>query len=41
LLKLEMDAATPKDPSKLSKDEKKKAAEQEKILDAEEQRRGR
>jgi hypothetical protein len=31
-IKLEIDAATPKDPSKLSKDEKAKAAEQEKIL---------
>jgi hypothetical protein len=31
-LKLETDAATPKDPSKLSADEKKKAAEQQKIL---------
>jgi hypothetical protein len=31
-LKLEMDAATPKDPSKLSADEKKKADEQQKVL---------
>jgi hypothetical protein len=31
-IKLELDAATPKDPSKLSKDEKAKAEEQEKIL---------
>jgi hypothetical protein len=31
-LKLEITAATPKDPSKLSKDEKAKAEEQEKIL---------
>ena len=31
-LKLEMDAATPKDPSKLSADEKKKADDQQKIL---------
>src|SRR3984957_7079808 len=31
-LKLETDAAPPKDPSKLSADEKKKAAEQQKIL---------
>jgi hypothetical protein len=31
-LKLEMDAATPKDPSKLSADEKKKADEQSKLL---------
>jgi hypothetical protein len=31
-IKLELDAATPKDPSKLSKDEKAKAAEQEKVL---------
>src|SRR5277367_339547 len=31
-LKLEMDAATPKDPKKLSPDEKKKAADQQKIL---------
>jgi hypothetical protein len=31
-IKLEIDAATPKDPSKLSKDEKAKAAEQQKIL---------
>jgi hypothetical protein len=31
-LKLEMDSASPKDPSKLTADEKKKAAEQEKIL---------
>jgi hypothetical protein len=31
-IKLEIDAATPKDPSKLSKDEKAKAEEQEKIL---------
>jgi hypothetical protein len=31
-LKLEINAATPKDPSKLSKDEKAKAEEQEKIL---------
>jgi hypothetical protein len=31
-LKLEMDAATPKDPSKLSPDEKKKADEQQKVL---------
>ena len=31
-LKLEMDAATPKDPKKLSADEKKKADDQQKIL---------
>lgn len=31
-IKLEIDAATPKDPSKLSKEEKAKAEEQEKIL---------
>jgi hypothetical protein len=31
-IKLELDAATPKDPTKLSADEKKKAEEQEKIL---------
>ena len=31
-LKLEIDAATPKDPSKLTKDEKAKADEQQKIL---------
>lgn len=31
-IKLEINAATPKDPSKLSKDEKAKAEEQEKIL---------
>jgi hypothetical protein len=31
-LKLEINAATPKDPSKLSKDERAKAEEQEKIL---------
>jgi hypothetical protein len=31
-LKLETDAATPKDPSKLTADEKKKAVEQQKIL---------
>lgn len=31
-IKLEIDSATPKDPSKLSKDEKAKAEEQEKIL---------
>ena len=31
-LKLEMDAATPKDPSKLSADEKKKADQQSKML---------
>jgi hypothetical protein len=31
-LKLEMDAASPKDPSKLSPDEKKKMDEQQKIL---------
>lgn len=31
-LKLELDAATPKDPTKLSKDEKQKADEQQKIL---------
>jgi hypothetical protein len=31
-LKLEMDAATPKDPAKLTPDEKKKADEQQKIL---------
>jgi hypothetical protein len=31
-LKLEMDAATPKDPSKLSADEKKKADQQSKLL---------
>ncbi len=31
-IKLEIDAATPKDPSKLSKDEKAKAEEQQKIL---------
>ena len=31
-LKLEMDAATPKDPSKLSADEKKKADQQSKVL---------
>ena len=31
-IKLEMDSATPKDPSKLSPDEKKKADEQLKIL---------
>ncbi len=31
-LKLEMDAAAPKDPKKLSADEKKKADEQQKIL---------
>jgi len=31
-LKLEMDAATPKDPKKLTPDEKKKADEQQKVL---------
>jgi hypothetical protein len=31
-LKLETDAATPKDPSKLTADEKKKADEQQKVL---------
>jgi hypothetical protein len=31
-LKLEMDAAAPKDPSKLTPDEKKKADDQQKIL---------
>jgi hypothetical protein len=31
-LKLEMDAATPKDPKKLTPDEKKKSDEQQKIL---------
>jgi hypothetical protein len=31
-LKLEMDSAAPKDPSKLTADEKKKADEQQKIL---------
>jgi hypothetical protein len=31
-LKLEIDAAAPKDPSKLSADEKKKADEQQKVL---------
>jgi hypothetical protein len=31
-LKLEMDAATPKDPTKLTPDEKKKADDQQKIL---------
>src|SRR3981189_2928899 len=31
-IKLEMDAATPKDPSKLSPDEKKKSDEQQKML---------
>jgi hypothetical protein len=31
-LKLETDTATPKDPSKLTADEKKQAAEQQKIL---------
>ena len=31
-LKLEMDAAVPKDPSKMSADEKKKAAEQQNVL---------
>jgi hypothetical protein len=31
-LKLEIDSATPKDPSKLTPDEKKKADEQQKIL---------
>jgi hypothetical protein len=31
-LKLEMDAATPKDPKKLTADEKKKADDQQKIL---------
>jgi len=31
-LKLEMDAAAPKDPKKLSADEKKKADEQQKVL---------
>jgi hypothetical protein len=31
-LKLEMEAATPKDPKKLSADEKKKADDQQKIL---------
>ena len=31
-LKLEMDAATPKDPKKLTPDEKKKADDQQKIL---------
>jgi hypothetical protein len=31
-IKLEMDAATPKDPKKLSADEKKKAEDQQKIL---------
>jgi hypothetical protein len=31
-LKLETDAATPKDPKKLSADEKKKADEQQKVL---------
>ncbi|HWX25903.1 MAG TPA: hypothetical protein VNZ53_00485 [Steroidobacteraceae bacterium] len=32
-LKLEMEAATPKDPKKLSADEKKKANDQQKILE--------
>ena len=40
-IKLEIDAATPKDPSKLSADEKKKADEQAEDLDPEEQCRGR
>jgi len=31
-LKLEMDAATPKDPKKLTPDEKKKADDQQKVL---------
>jgi hypothetical protein len=31
-IKLETDAVTPKDPSKLTADEKKKAAEQQKVL---------
>ena|SRR3974390_1356005 len=31
-IKLEMDAATPKDPSKLTPDEKKKVEEQQKML---------
>jgi hypothetical protein len=31
-LKLEIDAATPKDPSKLTPDDKKKADEQQKVL---------
>ena len=31
-IKLEMDTATPKDPSKLTPDEKKKAEDQQKIL---------
>ena len=31
-IKLEMDAATPKDPKKLTPDEKKKADEQQKVL---------
>jgi hypothetical protein len=31
-LKLEMDAAAPKDPSKLSAEEKKKAGDQQKVL---------
>ena len=31
-IKLEIDAATPKDPSKLSKDDKAKAEQQEKVL---------
>lgn len=31
-LKLEMDAATPKDPKKLTADEKKKADDQQKVL---------
>jgi hypothetical protein len=31
-LKLEMDAAAPKDPSKMSAEEKKKAAEQQNVL---------
>jgi len=31
-LKLEMDATTPKDPKKLTADEKKKADDQQKIL---------
>jgi len=31
-LKLEIDSATPKDPTKLTPDEKKKADEQQKIL---------
>src|SRR5271168_4680886 len=39
-LKLEMDAAAPKDGAKLSADEKKKAAEQHNVL-VEEQRRRR